>query len=231
MAQPLFSCRRLRMPLYLISIIMMGFGSVVHAQSEAQYPFKKGDAFRLIVSPDTVHFLTGIYQIDDNGAALLPIVGIVKVDNMSEKTLTAYLDSLYLPYLRHPGLRVQPLIRVSLLGGFFKPGMYYLSPTSSLWDAVALAGGTVREDGLKKINWERGNVVLKKSLLPEIESGASLSKIGITSGDQLWVTHILKRDGWEIFQTNVLPLLSITISTAATLATLYFSYEAYSGRK
>jgi protein involved in polysaccharide export with SLBB domain len=242
MEQPFFSCRRLNIPLYLISFFIVGYGPAACAQhsvqaanavaandtrSEAQNPFKKGDAFRLIVSPDTAHFLNGIFQIDDNGEALLPIVGKLKVDNMSEKKLTAFLDSQYLSYLRYPDLRVQPLIRVAMLGGFLRPGMYYLSPTSSLWDALAQAGGPVREDGLKKIHWERGNVVLKETLLPDIEAGASLYKIGIRSGDQLWVTHVPKRDGWEIFQTNVLPILTMSISTAATVATLYFSYQAY----
>lgn len=242
MEQPFFSCRRLRIPLCFISFFIIGYGSAAcaqrsvqaakavaanDAQSEEQNPFKKGDAFRLIVSPDTAHFLNGIFQIDDNGEALLPIVGKVKVDNWSEKKLTKYLDSLYLPYLRYPDLRVQPLIRVAMLGGYLKPGMYYLSPTSSLWDALVQAGGPLREDGLKKIHWERGNVVLKETLLPDIEAGASLSKIGIRSGDQLWVTHQLKREGWEIFRTDVLPMLTITISTAATIATLYFSYQTY----
>jgi protein involved in polysaccharide export with SLBB domain len=229
-------------PLYLICFFIIGNGFTVCAQSrvqrantvaandshsEALYPFKKGDAFRLIVSPDTVHFLTGIYQIDDNGEALLPIVGKVKVDTWSEKKLTSYLDSLYLQYLRYPDLRVQPLIRVAILGGFSRPGMYYLSPTASVWDALAQAGGPIREDGLKKIHWERGKVVLKDNLLPDIETGVSLYKAGIRSGDQLWVTHEPKRDGWEIFQTNVLPILTVSISTAATVATLYFSYQAY----
>jgi protein involved in polysaccharide export with SLBB domain len=246
MEQPSFSCRRLSVLLYLISFYILGYGSAACAQSsvqavgavtvndlqsEVQNPFKKGDAFRLIVSRDTAHFLTGIYQIDDNGEALLPIVGNVKVDTWSEKKLTTYLDSLYLPYLRFPDLRVQPLMRLALLGGFAKPGLYYLSPTSSLWDAVALAGGPVREDGLKKIHWERGTALVKGNLLPDLEAGASLSKIGLRSGDQLWVTHVPKRDGWEIFQTEVLPILSISVTTVSALATVYFAYVAYQGRK
>ena len=242
MRQPFLSCLKLSIPLCLISLFIIGYGSAVcaqksaqvanavavnDAQSEEQNPFKKGDAFRLMVTRDTVNFLTGIYQIDDNGEALLPLVGKVKVDNWSEKKLTKYLDSLYLPYLRYPDLRVQPLIRVAMLGGYLKPGMYYLSPTSSLWDALAQAGGTAREDGLKKIHWERGNAVVKNNLLPDIEAGASLSKIGIRSGDQLWVTHEPKREGWDIFKSDVLPMLTITISTAATIATLYLSFQTY----
>ncbi len=255
-----FKRLRTSLYLIKISIILTGYGTGVFAQSvvqadnasgehkqatvsldrsiglnasqaEAQFPFKKGDAFRLIVSPDTAHFLNGIFQIDDEGIALLPIIGKVRVDNLSEKKLTAFLDSQYLSYLRYPNVRVQPLIRVAMLGGFFRPGMYYLSPTSSLWDALAQAGGPVREDGLKKIHWERSNVVLKETLLPDIEAGVSLSRIGIASGDQLWVTHVPRRDGWEIFQTGVLPILSISVTTLSAVATLYFSYQAYSGRR
>jgi protein involved in polysaccharide export with SLBB domain len=230
MGQRFSSCRSLCILSCIIGFFTLWFSSTICAQTAEQYPFKKGDAFRLMASPDTVSFLTGVYPIDDNGAVILPIVGTVKVDGLSEKALTAYLDSLYLPFLRHPGLRVQSLIRVSMLGGFIKPGMYYLSPSSSLWDALAQAGGTIREDGLKKIHWERDNVTLKKNLLPDIETGASLSKIGIASGDQLWVTHQIKREGWEVFTTDILPLFSISLSAVSAAATVYFAYETSKGK-
>jgi len=200
-------------------------------QSQAQFPIKKGDAFRISVFPDTVHFLNGTYHVDDNGKAFLPVAGPVKIDNLNEKNLTALLDTIYLPYLRYPTLRVEPLIRVSLLGGFRSPGLFYISPSASLWDALVLAGGPVREDGLKLIRWERDGAVIKKNLLPEIQTGMSLSTLGIRSGDQLWVTHEVRRDGWEIFQTDILPILEITVTAASAVATMFFSYETYLSRR
>jgi protein involved in polysaccharide export with SLBB domain len=194
-------------------------------------PFVKGDAVRIMVAPDSVHFINGIYQIDDNGSVFLPIIGNVKIDTMSEKELSSFLNAVYLHYLRYPSLQVQPLIRVSLLGGFQKPGLFYVSPSSSLWEVVALAGGPVREDGLKKMKWERNGILKGMELLTPMESGVSLATMGIKSGDQLWITHVPKRDGWEIFTTDILPIVSISVSAVSATASLYFVYQTFKGTR
>lgn len=199
--------------------------------ADAEYPFQKGTAFKIAVFPDTVHFLNGIHDVDDQGNAFLPIVGTVRVDGLTQKALTAKLDTIYLPFLRYPTLRVQPLIRISLLGGFIRPGLYYVSPDASLWDAIEMAGGPVREDGLKLIKWERSGAILKQDLVNEIQAGTSLSAMGLRSGDQLWVTHELKRGAWDIMATGIVPILSLAVTALSAFATLYFTYATYQGRK
>jgi protein involved in polysaccharide export with SLBB domain len=193
--------------------------------------FIKGDAVRITVSPDSLHFINGTYPIDDNGCVYLPILGKVKIDTLSEKSFSARLNSAYLNYIRYPTIQVQPLMRISLLGGFQRPGFFYISPSASLWEAIAMAGGPVREDGIKKINWEREGKLIEKDLLPSIETGRSLQTVGVQSGDQFWVTHISKRDGWEIFTADVLPIVSVSVSILSTTATLYYVYQTYKGTK
>jgi protein involved in polysaccharide export with SLBB domain len=194
-------------------------------------PFAKGDAVRIAVFQDSLHFVNGIYHIDDDGCVFLPIVGKIKIDTMPERNLTSYLNSAYLQFLRYPTIQVQPLIRISLLGGFAKPGLFYVSPSASLWDAVAMAGGPAREDGIKKITWERDGKTVNNDLLQSIESGVSLKTMGIRSGDQFWVTHVSVRDGWEIFTTGVLPILSVSVTAAATTATVYYLFQTSKGTK
>jgi protein involved in polysaccharide export with SLBB domain len=196
-----------------------------------QHPFLSGDAIKIKVPLDSNNFINGIYHVDDYGFVNLPVIGKIKIDNMTLVSLTAFLDTAYLKFLRFPTVHVEPLMRLSLLGGFYRPGLYYFTPETSLWEAVATAGGPMREDGLKLLNWERGGTVLKTDLLPNVEAGTSLANIGFKSGDQIWVTHLPKRSKWEAFRTDVLPMLTITISTAATIATLYFSYEAYRSQR
>jgi protein involved in polysaccharide export with SLBB domain len=198
--------------------------------ANAPRPFTKGDAVHIAVFQDSLHFVNGIYHIDDEGYVFLPIVGRLKIDTLPERILSQYLNSAYLQFLRYPTIQVQPLIRISLLGGFFKPGLYYINPSASLWDAVALAGGPAREDGIKKITWEREGKIVNNNLLPSIESGVSLKTMGIRSGDQFWVTHVPKRDGWEIFTTGVLPMLSVSFTAAATTATVFYLYQTSRGK-
>ncbi len=197
----------------------------------AERPFTKGDAVRIAVFQDSLHFVNGIYHIDDDGCVFLPIVGKVKIDTMPERNFSLYLNSVYLQFLRYPTVQVLPLMRLSLLGGFSKPGLFYISPSASLWEAIAMAGGPAREDGIKKITWERSGQTVSNNLLASIQSGASLKTIGIQSGDQLWVTHVPKRDGWEIFTTGVLPIISVSVSALAASATVYYVYQTYRGTK
>jgi protein involved in polysaccharide export with SLBB domain len=199
-------------------------------QSIGQYPFTRGDAFRIYVIPDTAHFLNGTYQIDDEGKVFLPMIGRIKVDSMTLVDFNTVVDSIYMPYLRNPNIRIQPLIRVSLLGGFQKPGLYLVTPYASLWDAISLAGGPAREDGLGKIKWVRHGAIVKNNLVADIEKGTSLKNLGFASGDQLCVTRLPKLEKGEAFRTDVLPILSITVSMLTATATVYFAYQAYKGR-
>jgi hypothetical protein len=201
--------------------------AVSGASGSVPSKFEKGDAVQLQAFPDTVNFIRGIYPIDDRGCALLPIAGEVRVDTMSVRGLEKYLDSLYLPFLRYADVQARPLMRLTFIGGFIRPGLYYVSPNGSLWDAMALAGGPLREDGLNKICWERNGACLRKGLVPLVASGQSLAAAGVLSGDVFTVTPVPKRTGWEIFTTGVLPIFGIAITAASAAATVYFSYQLY----
>jgi protein involved in polysaccharide export with SLBB domain len=203
------------------------------ANSGAQHSpqgFAKGDAVRISVFPDSLHFVNGVYHIDDSGYVFLPLLGEVRIDTMSTKSLGKLLNSSYVQFLRYPTIQVQPLIRLSLVGGFAKPGLFYVSPSASLWDAVSLAGGPVREDGLKKMTWIRNGKTVSGDLEPIVQSGVSLSTAGVRSGDILRTLQAPKRDRWEIFTTGVLPVLGVTISAVSAAATLYYVYETYNSR-
>jgi hypothetical protein len=209
----------------MAGLVLYQFSGAADQVKSETLPFVRGDAVRISVYPDTTLFINGLYHIDDNGFVLLPIVGRTRIDTLTERQFESFLDTAYLRFLRYPMVQVQPLIRLTLLGGFQKPGLYYLSPHASLWDALAVAGGPIREDGLKKIKWERQGKVLQTGLAPAVETGTSLVSFGFKSGDQLWVTHVPKRDGWDIFISDVLPVVSISISAITAVGTLYFAYQ------
>ncbi len=195
--------------------------------NRAQPPpsFASGDAVRISVMADSTAFLDGLYHIDDSGDIFLPIVGRTRVVDQTVDELTAYLDSVFLKYLRYPDVRVQRMVRLSFLGGFHEPGLYYVDPRLSLWDALAQAGGPMRQDGLAKLRWQRGDYVVDKDLVPELRSGHSLVELGVESGDLIWVTDNPKRNGWEVFRDDIMPLLSLTISVLTAGLALYAVLE------
>jgi protein involved in polysaccharide export with SLBB domain len=116
---------------------------------------------------------------------------------------------------------------VSLNGGFFRPGLYWIDPHTSLWEAVQLAGGTQRADGFKKLKWERNSVVLNDNLVPLLQEGKSLYQIGFMTGDQITIVQRPQQTGWEIFKNEVLPILTLTLSTSMSVFTAYNSIQMY----
>jgi protein involved in polysaccharide export with SLBB domain len=193
-------------------------------------PFSPGNALSITVYPDTASFLNGIYRIDDNGYTDLPIIGLVQVTSQEPAALEKLLAQKYIDYLARPNIQVRPLIRVALQGGFRNPGLFWADPRENLWSLVARGGGTLREDGIKKIHWERDSGIVSKKIVADFQSGLSLTALGFRSGDQLWVTSRPKQVFWDVFRADVLPVLSIILSATSTAATAYFSYQAYNNR-
>jgi len=149
--------------------------------------FIPGDAIEISVFPDTTSFLNNVYPIDGAGYVFLPKIGKTKITDKSQEEFTNFLKEVYRKDLRFPYIKVRPLIRISVLGGVQKPGLYFIDPDYSLWNVIQLVGGTLNEDGLKKMKWERDKKVVKDNLIPFLQSGVSLGEIGLKSGDQIWV--------------------------------------------
>ncbi|MBN1308171.1 MAG: hypothetical protein JXA18_09665, partial [Chitinispirillaceae bacterium] len=154
-------------------------------------------------------------------------IGYVRVTGMSSDALAKLLAEKYVDFMRYPHMSIRPLIRVALNGGFFRPGLYWVNPHATLWETVQIAGGTQRMDGFKKLTWERDRLVVNNDLIHLIQEGKSLYQIGFKTGDQLTVLQQPQRTGWEIFTTDVLPVLSFTITTAVSIVTLYNTFMLY----
>lgn len=192
--------------------------------SQPLLPFVAGDALKVTVYPDTNTFPSGMYIIDGNGYADLPVLGYIKVTDMSSKQLEDTLKKTFVEILRYPHLTVRPLQKVTLLGGFQRPGLYWIDPHATLWQTIQLGGATTRSDGLKKLKWERSRSLINADLVRHFQSGESLYQIGLKSGDQLVALARPERTGWDAFRSEVLPMITFTLSTILTGATVYQTY-------
>jgi protein involved in polysaccharide export with SLBB domain len=171
-----------------------------------------GDMVRITALPDTALFLSGDYSILENGNILLPLLGSVHVLTESMESLTASLTQRYAKFLPYPNIQIEPYIRISFLGGFLNPGMHWVNPMHTFSDALSAAQGTVRDDGLQLMRWERGGQVLAVDLTSQVEGHQSLASLGFHSGDQVCITLLTQRDR--------LPIISLIVSTALATATL-----------
>ncbi len=186
----------------------------------AEYPFKPGYGLMVSTLPDTTNLLMGIYAIDDRGYAEFPIIGKVKVSEMKRPQLIEFLKTQFRNYLRYPNIYVKPMVRVSLLGGFMRPGLYYVDIHNSLWQVVQRAGGTLRENGIYKMKWERRHDEQVDDLTPYFEKGVSLKEMGFNSGDQIWTPSPDRRTFWDTVG-DVMPILTF----ATTIWAMYNTYQ------
>jgi len=193
---------------------------IVGDPDEGAYPFKPGDGLAINTFPDTSSFLNNVFPIDDRGFAEFPIIGKVKVSAMTKTELENYLKETFKGWLRNPNIYIKPVVRISLLGGFFRPGLYYIDHNSSLWQAVRLAGGTILEEGVYEMKWERNGDEQKGDLTQYFETGISLRRMGFRSGDQLRTKPPDSRGAWETVN-NFMPIISL----ATTITLAYLTYQ------
>jgi protein involved in polysaccharide export with SLBB domain len=188
-------------------------------------PFIAGDALQITPWPDTAAFPAGFYPIDGEGYVDFPIIGYVKVTTLAAEELAKLLAEKYVDFMRYPHMTIRPMVRVALNGGFYRPGLYWINPRASLWEAVQIAGGPQRSDGFKKIKWERDGTVINNNMVPLLQEGKSLYQAGFKTGDQLTVTQRPLLTGWDMFSSNVLPMITFAISTAVSALTIYNSMQ------
>jgi protein involved in polysaccharide export with SLBB domain len=189
--------------------------------------FIPGDGVSISTFPDTSSFLNNVFPIDDKGYIEFPIEGKVNVAQMSIAQLEDYLKNTFKAWLRNPNIYVKPVIRVSLSGGFVRPGLYYVDPGISLWDLVRTAGGPVLEGGIYEMKWERNGKEQTSDLVQYFEAGVSLRQIGFKSGDQIRTTAPTTETFWDQVN-NFLPL--ITISTTIFIAYITYQQTAIQAR-
>jgi polysaccharide export outer membrane protein len=201
-------------------------GSTVHStnlQSTSAFNqmsvFKPNEAISVQIIHDSTSIFNGIYKIDERGYVNMPIIGHLSITHLSVSQLVDTIKTRCIDYLPFPNIRITPLMRLSLLGGFYKPGLYWIDSRSSLWDAIQLAEGFQREDGLKLLRWERDGKIISKDLTSIFQSGVSLQSIGFKSGDQLCITARPKTE--LSFREHFVPFFTLFLSTLTTGLTIY----------
>lgn len=98
------------------------------------------DGQRLNFEPNTVYFNS--YSVNDSGIIKLPMLDPVTVAGLTTSQIEAKLSEAYQPLMRIPSIRVRLANRrVTLLGEFTDPGIYYLyNEKNTLLEAIGLAG-------------------------------------------------------------------------------------------
>jgi protein involved in polysaccharide export with SLBB domain len=164
---------------------------------------KAGDqlALRIIREPE----MSGTYLVRQDGAALLPRLGDVRVVDLTAGALQDTLRRRYADFLRDPELEVTVLRRIAVSGEVRKPDLYMVDLTMTLRDVIARAGGITDAGNPSRIQVIRDGSPLDLGG----DRTAQFLTAELRSGDQVVVG---RRSWWALNPT-------VAVSTATGLVT------------
>lgn len=146
---------------------------------------------RIILNVEGEKALTDSFTVAAGPSIELPVVGIVSLVGVHRSDLEPYLTATIGRFFRNPIVRVKirSRMRLSVLGEVNKPGFYDVPSDALLSDVITMAGGPAKESRLSKMKLERGEETLLSgdALRKALDGGASLTQLGVQSGDRLVV--------------------------------------------
>jgi polysaccharide export outer membrane protein len=151
--------------------------------------------------------MSGDFQVGVNGALRHPLYQRVPIAGVPlsevEKRLTTFLER----FVENPQLVVEPLFQVTVGGQVKTPNLYPLPRTTTIAQAIALAGGVTPDGRLDKVKLFRGGQEYQVDLT---DPSGRWANEPIQSGDQLIVD---KKS--SVFRNIVLPLISMAGAIAS----------------
>jgi polysaccharide export outer membrane protein len=131
--------------------------------------------------------LSGEFPVDENTNLLLPIVGEFSIKDMTVTELRARIRREFGQLYTSSFVSVVPLFRVAVLGEVMHPGLYSVDPTMTLYEVLALAGGSTRNAKDNDVRVIRGNQQARIQISASAIAGSTIREIGVRSGDQVYV--------------------------------------------
>jgi len=173
---------------------------------------RPGDVVRIVVWGHTD--LSGEFPVDENFDLFYPIVGAINVRLMTVVQLRERLNHELEQLFQRPFVVVTPLFRVAVLGEVFRPSLYSVDPTMTVFDVIAEAGGPTRDANQRRMELVRGGETIRVALDATAIGRATLRELGIRSGDHI----VLPR---RRFTQNELAMGVQFVTLALTLYTVF----------
>jgi len=181
------------------------------ADSAATLVLEPGDVVRLQVFGRTE--LSGDYPVDENNNLLLPLLGEMSVRNVPVPDLRRTIREQFGRLFTQAYISVTPLFRIGVLGEVGRPGLFSADPTMTVYDLLALAGGTQRTARSGDLRFIRGGRAYSLRMDTDALASATLRELGVRSGDQLIVPRrsITNEEWLIILQLTSVALLAYSI--------------------
>jgi protein involved in polysaccharide export with SLBB domain len=213
-APPTNSERMIRRTPVLVVMMLLALATDARAQSQADSApprvLQAGDAVQITVWQNAE--LSGEFAIAEDGSIAHPLLREVRVAGLPLSGVEARVRERLQRFDTDPQFVIQPLLRVAVGGEVRQPSLYRLPPTTTIAEAVALAGGGSDRARLDRVRLFRGGEEIMVDLTnPE----AGLAQTPISSGDQIFVDRRV-----SIFRDYIAPAGSITAALVSLVNVL-----------
>jgi protein involved in polysaccharide export with SLBB domain len=143
--------------------------------------------------------------VDARGQVSLPKVGLMDITTIPIPLLRDSLQARFSKFFRQPAVEVVALRRIAVSGAVYRPNIYYVDVSTTLRDAIALAGGVSESGNATNVFVVRG---AEEIPIPNWQREQTL--IGqLRSGDQV----VVGRRSW--LQMNALQVASFALVVAS----------------
>lgn len=202
--------------LLLLAAVLAGVPAAGRAQTAPDAATERGHAGLM---PGDLLRVTVLREPDMSLEQTIPDDGVLDFFRLGRKDvrgLTAedvrdVLTREYARYLVNPTIRVEVFRKVQVLGAVRKPDIYAVPPTTTISDAVAMAGGVLPDGKADRIELRRDGRVVDVLLLTD---RTPLADSPVQSGDQLYVAErsfVSRNSGAVITAASGLLAIAITL--------------------
>jgi len=166
-----------------------------------------GDVVKVTVWRNTE--MSGDFMVGANGALRHPLYQEVPIAGVPLHEVEQRLRQFLTKYEQNPQLVVEPLFQVTVGGQVRTPNLYPLPRTTTISQAIALAGGVLPDGRLDKVKLYRDG---KEYQVDLTDPSGRWANEPIQSGDQL----IVEKKG-NFFTSVMLPLIGVAGSVASII--------------
>ncbi|MBN1542845.1 polysaccharide biosynthesis/export family protein [candidate division KSB1 bacterium] len=123
--------------------------------------------------------------VDGFGEIDLISIGRIYVEGFTAQEISKILEEKFKPFAREPYIIVIPLVRLQLIGGFRKDGMYRFDLRKSFWDMMEEVGGLDGSAKIHDIYIMRKERIVYQDFAEAFYNAQALYELGLQSGDAI----------------------------------------------
>lgn len=190
----------------IFCLILLGASAApAAAQAAADATLRPGDVLRIAVlrHPE----LTGDFVVHADGTLMHPVFRDLRVASVPLDELEGRVRELLARFESRPEFVVDPLFQVAVGGEVRVPNLYPLRPTTTIAQAVAVAGGATERGRLDRVRLLRSGSEISVDLT---RPDAAMATELVRSGDQIMVG---RRS--SVFRDYIAPAGSVIAALAA----------------